>query len=71
MPNGNPGIKNGPGEIKANPGFINLDCADYGLKSDSKAVDAGINIGYALDFANKPVFVGKATDIGAFENQGE
>jgi hypothetical protein len=71
MPNGNPGIKYGPGEINANPGFVNLDCGDYGLKSNSKGVDAGLNLGYALDFANNPVFVGKATDIGAFENQGK
>jgi hypothetical protein len=71
MPEGNLGIKTCAGEIKADPDFVNLDCGDYRLKSTSPALDAGLNLGYTLDFLNNPVFIEKASDIGAFEYQGK
>ncbi len=35
----------------------------------SPAIDAGIDLGYALDFENNPVPVQTKPDLGAFEFQ--
>ena len=50
--------------LNVEPEFNNIDAGDYGLKSDSKLIDAGTTIpGINDDFS------GNAPDIGAFERK--
>lgn len=48
------------------PLFIN-PAEDFHLKTDSPAIDKGIDIGLTKDFAGNAVPFGKAPDIGAYE----
>jgi hypothetical protein len=57
----------GPGEIIADPQFVNSSGGDYHLESDSPAIDAGKILGYTFDLDNNSVPVGNAPDIGAYE----
>jgi hypothetical protein len=59
----------GPGEMIAEPRFVNLDTDDYHLDPNSPAVDSGKTLGYTIDLDNNPVPVGNAPDIGAYERQ--
>lgn len=69
LPNGKNDFPLSEGEMSHNPKFHNLDCGDYSLQSDSPAIDAGIDLGYSLDYLLNPVFSGKAPDLGALEHQ--
>lgn len=57
--------------IYSNPHFINYhnpkDASDYYLTKSSPAIDAGLNLGYIVDFNNKMIPNGDKADIGAFE----
>ncbi len=61
------GYSLGPGEQLANPLFANMGGGDYHLQAGSPAIDAGLNLGYPLDFDGKAVPQGAAPDIGAYE----
>src|SRR3989344_377835 len=71
MTGGSPvGYALGPGEIVADPLFVNLATGDYQLKPDSPAINAGTPLGFTFDFNKSPVPVGDIPDIGAYEYQG-
>jgi hypothetical protein len=61
----------GSGELSADPHFVNLGVGDFNLKSDSLAIDAGMDLGYTMmDFENVLVpqtISSKLPDIGAYE----
>jgi hypothetical protein len=57
----------GSGEKQANPLFVNMGGGDYHLQAGSPAINAGLNLGYPLDFDAKAVPQGTAPDIGAYE----
>jgi hypothetical protein len=61
------GYSLGSGEQLANPLFVNLGGGDYHLQASSPAINAGLNLGYPLDFDGKAVPQGGVPDIGAFE----
>lgn len=61
------GFDLGPGELVTDPLFVNVLGDDLHLRAESPARDAGVNLGYSLDFENKPVPAGTAPDMGAFE----
>lgn len=61
------GLKPGAGDQTGDPLFVNLEEKDFHLRKDSPAIDAGIMLGYKLDFEGRKVPQGKAPDIGAFE----
>jgi hypothetical protein len=55
------------------PGFVNLagtTAGDFDLVEGSPAIDAGEATSYTVDYADRPVPAGGATDVGAFEYQG-
>jgi len=60
----------GTGEMIADPAFVGLAVHDFHLLASSPAVNAGQDLGYTNDFEDKPVPVGQAPDLGAFEQQG-
>jgi len=55
----------------ADPLFINTENNDFHLQSSSPAINAGIDLGYPLDFDAHTVPTGISSDIGAFEFQGK
>lgn len=59
----------GKGEMVADPLFFDLKNRNLHLRAGSPAVDAGVEVGHSLDFNDKPVPVGAAPDLGAFEYQ--
>jgi hypothetical protein len=61
------GYSLGSGESMSNPGFVNLPGLDFHLQSGSPAINAGLGLGYTLDFENHQVPSGNAPDIGAYE----
>lgn len=61
------GFDLGTGELVADPLFVHVPGNDFHLQAGSPARDAGVNLGYSLDFENKPVPAGGAPDMGAFE----
>jgi hypothetical protein len=61
----------GKDEIIANPLFVDFSNRDLRLKAGSPAIDAGVNLGYKLDFDNNPVYSGNNPDMGAYEYQSE
>jgi len=61
------GFTLGQAEQVADPQFASLPDEDFDLLPGSPAIDAGIDLGYALDFEGRPVPVGSAPDQGAFE----
>jgi hypothetical protein len=63
------GFNPGLGEQVANPRFVNLENKELHLMSSSPAIDAGIELGYFLDFDNRPVPVNHKPDLGAYEYQ--
>jgi hypothetical protein len=63
------GIDLGKGDIIADPLFRDFELRDLRLQAGSPAIDRGIFVDQRLDFHDKPVPVGSAPDIGAFEFQ--
>jgi hypothetical protein len=61
------GYKLGPGEIIANPDFVNINDRDVHLRETSPAIDRGVNLGYKTDLDGKSVPRGATPDIGAYE----
>jgi len=61
------GFNLGSGEQMADPGFVNLPNQDFHLLSSSPAIDAGVDLGYSIDFDNRSVPVNSQPDLGAFE----
>jgi hypothetical protein len=63
------GLPLGEGDIVGNPGFVDLDNLNFHLNNTSPAIDAGLDLGYKLDYENNPVPMGSNPDIGAFEQK--
>jgi hypothetical protein len=61
------GLTLGQSEINANPLFVDQAGGNYHPAPNSPAIDQGIDLGYAQDFDNQPVFSGSAPDLGAYE----
>jgi hypothetical protein len=61
------GFTLGSHEILADPQFVNLAGQDFHLRSSSPAIDAGVNLGYTLDFDKQSVPIGLAPEMGAYE----
>lgn len=57
------------GEGVADPLFRSLESGDFHLLASSPAINGGLSLGYQLDYDDRPVPVGIAPDIGAFEAQ--
>jgi len=64
------GFHLGAAEQIADPQFVDMPNLDLHLTPTSPAIDAGIALGYSLDFDNRPVPVNHIPDLGAFEYQG-
>jgi len=56
-----------PGELFADPQFVNPTAGDFYLQFSSPAIDAGIDVGLTQDFYGRPVPQGSVPDIGAYE----
>jgi hypothetical protein len=59
----------GQEEKRGNPLFTSLAGNDFSLQSSSPAINAGIDLGYTIDYQGSAVPYGPAPDIGAFEWQ--
>lgn len=55
------------GNIYGDPLFTDLANGDYLPQQGSPAIDAGLDLGYALDYNQMPRLEGAAPDIGPFE----
>ena len=60
----------GPGDVIADPQFVDFGGRDLHLQPSSPAIDIGIDLGYTDDFDSNPVPIGSAPDAGAYEHQG-
>jgi len=60
----------GPGDVQADPKFIDPALNNFRLRQESPAIDRGIDLGYAADFDDRHVPVGGAPDLGAYEYDG-
>ncbi len=69
IPHGSLGFTATPNEIRADPLFIDLGAGDYRLQASSPAIDRALDLGYTIDYNARPVPVGDAPDMGAFEYQ--
>ena len=65
------GLPLGEGDIISDPDFIDIANLNFKLNTTSPAIDAGIDLGYNLDFENNNVPTGPKPDIGAFEYKGD
>lgn len=61
----------GPKEKIADPKLSNINTGNFRLRSDSPALNSGLNLNYLTDYDNNPVPVYLVTDIGAYELQTE
>lgn len=59
----------GSGGIIANPQFVEIDCGDYTLSSNSAAINSGMVLGYGLDLDNVPIEKNQIPDMGAYERK--
>ncbi len=64
------GFSLGVGEQFADPLFADLAGEDFHLLPTSPAIDAGVDLGYMLDFEDYLVYAGAAPDLGIFEYRG-
>ena len=55
-----------PGEMIADPQFVNFSAGDYHLHSESPAISAGLSLGYTSDLDNNHVLSGSVPNIGAY-----
>jgi hypothetical protein len=69
IPNGTVNFTKDASEIVGNPKFVNLAAGNYELQATSPAVDRGVRLGFPIDFLKRPVPVGAAPDMGAYERQ--
>jgi parallel beta-helix repeat protein len=51
------------------PRWVNPEAGDFRLRSDSPAIDSGIDCGLTGDIDNDSLPVGKSADVGAYEYQ--
>ena len=63
------GYPPGPGDISANPQFVDFSELDLHLQSTSPAINMGADLGYTSDYDDNPVPIGPAPDAGAYEYQ--
>jgi len=63
-----PGMIPGKGDKTGDPLFVNLEEKDFHVRQKSPALDAGIDLGYRLDFGGEQVPAGNAPEMGAFES---
>lgn len=63
------GFSLGSGEKLADPLFVNYAGRDFRLQAVSPAINAGLTLGYLLDYISAPVPSGNAPDLGAYEHQ--
>jgi hypothetical protein len=61
------GFTKAASEIVGDPLFLNVATTDFALQKKSPAVDAGIALGYSVDFLSRPIV--KRPDLGAYERQ--
>lgn len=59
----------GPGEIIANPHFVDIENGDYHLSAESPAINGGMVLGYGLDLDNVQLGKNQVPDMGAYERQ--
>jgi len=64
-----PGAGDVNGDKIGDPLFVDFKNRDLRLRAGSPAVDAGIDLGYKLDFDGNPIPSGSAPDMGAYERQ--
>jgi len=57
----------GEGEFMANPEFVAKSALNLTLQDTSPAIDQGIDLGYARDYAGNSVPYGERPDLGAYE----
>jgi hypothetical protein len=65
------GFRLASGELVAHPRFVDLGNHDFRLQEGSPAINAGIDLGYEIDFTGRAVPQGTAPDVGAFEYSPE
>jgi hypothetical protein len=63
------GVTLGAGESEAAARFVDDTARNFELAPDSPAIDVGAELGYALDFSERPIPVGAGPDLGAYERQ--
>jgi len=63
------GYPPGPGDIIADPQFVDFNARDLHLQPSSPAVNMGTDLGYTSDYDGNPVPIGPAPDAGAYEYQ--
>jgi hypothetical protein len=63
------GFTLGDGEMIDDPLFVNISGEDFHLQHISPAINGGIDLGYSIDYDDRPVPIGHSPDIGAFEHQ--
>ncbi len=61
------GASLGKGDKIGDPLFVDFKNHDFHLRAGSPAIDAGVDLGYKLDFDNNPIPSGTAPDMGAYE----
>jgi hypothetical protein len=61
----------GAGERIGDPRFVDPAAGNFHLQAESPAIDAGVMIGYTLDFDGRARPVGAAPDAGAYEYAGD
>ena len=59
------------GEMTADPRFVDTERLDLRLRPDSPAIDAGMDLGYTQDYADKKIPQGKAGTCGQYEASNE
>jgi hypothetical protein len=63
------GFSLGEGEQITDPLFVDVGAHDFHLRPESPAIDAGVDLGYTLDFDGRSIPAGLAPDVGVHEYQ--